>query len=161
MQTVQLLIMVFMAIATLVVIASVINEFRKDKKEILEIPEKEVYTKWNDSSNFIIAFIARYYKTSDEGTIRLLSVALNRSETSITRKISRLRGIRTGKSPYSNASERKAISTVYDIDSDDAVDKVIEFMDELKISQSDQNNLLEHLETAKLSSEWLLNKVGN
>ena len=155
MQTVQLLIMVFIAIAVLVVIASVVNESRKDKKEILEIPEKEVYTKWNDSSNFIIAFIARYYKTSDKGTIRALSLALNRSETSITRKISRLRGIRTGKSPYSNASEREAISIVYDIDSDDAVDKLKESMYELKMSEIDQDNLQEYLVTATLSSEWI------
>ncbi len=110
---------------------------------------KKVYTKWDYDSNFVMAFISKYYKTSNEGMIQLLSEVLNRPESSITRKISRLRGIRTNKSPYSNPSEKRAVCEVYAVDIDTSVDLFVESLSELEISLDVQGNLLEFLEDSK------------
>tara|TARA_R110002074_G_C12515572_1_gene663762 strand:+ start:1074 stop:1541 length:468 start_codon:yes stop_codon:yes gene_type:complete len=110
---------------------------------------KKVYTKWDYDSNFVMAFISKYYKTSNEGMVQLLSEVLNRSESSITRKISRLRGIRTNKSPYSNQSEKRAVWEVAAVGTNYAVDKFTTSLDNLEVSSDVQNNLLKFLMDAK------------
>ena len=110
---------------------------------------KKVYTKWDYDSNYVMAFISKYYKTSNEGMIQLLSEVLNRPESSITRKISRLRGIITNKSPYSNLSEQQAVGEAYVANVNYAVDKFTTSLDNLEVSLDVQNNLLKFLMNAK------------
>lgn len=75
-------------------------------------PVKEVYVKWDNDTNFIMAFVAEHFKTSNKELIESLSHHMGRSQTSVLRKISRLRGIETGKSPYSSVTERKFVNDI-------------------------------------------------
>ena len=75
---------------------------------------KEVYVKWDENTNFIMAFISEHFKTSNTLLIEELSNHLGRSTSSLKRKISRLRGIKSGKSPYASGIEREFVETLYD-----------------------------------------------
>jgi hypothetical protein len=77
-----------------------------------QVEVKEVYVKWDENSNFIMAFIAEHYKTSNELLMNLLSIHLHRSTSSLKRKISRLRGIKTNKSPYASNVEREFVQSL-------------------------------------------------
>tara|TARA_R110002050_G_scaffold128050_2_gene249234 strand:+ start:252 stop:701 length:450 start_codon:yes stop_codon:yes gene_type:complete len=77
-----------------------------------QVEVKEVYVKWDENSNFIMAFIAEHYKTSNTLLMNLLSIHLHRSTSSLKRKISRLRGIKTNKSPYASNVEREFVQSL-------------------------------------------------
>ena len=77
-----------------------------------QVDVKEVYVKWNEDSNFIMAFIAEYFKTSNTFLMEELSIHLGRSTSSLKRKISRLRGIKTNKSPYASDVEREFVKSL-------------------------------------------------
>ena len=77
-----------------------------------EVVVKEVYVKWDENSNFIMAFIAEHFKTSNTLLMDQLSLHLGRSTSSLKRKISRLRGIKTNKSPYSSNVEREFVKSL-------------------------------------------------
>ena len=77
-----------------------------------DVVVKEVYVKWDENSNFIMAFIAEHFKTSNTLLMDQLSLHLGRSTSSLKRKISRLRGIKTNKSPYSSNVEREFVKSL-------------------------------------------------
>ena len=81
-----------------------------------EVVVKEVYVKWDDNSNFIMAFIAEHFKTSNTLLMEQLSIHLGRSTSSLKRKISRLRGVKTNKSPYASHTEREFVFSLSDSD---------------------------------------------
>ena len=82
------------------------------EEENLDQPKsiKEVYVKWDENSNFIIAFVAEHFKTSNHRLIDELSLHLGRSTSSLKRKISRLRGIKTNKSPEASVWEIEVVT---------------------------------------------------
>jgi hypothetical protein len=84
-----------------------------------DIVVKEVYVKWDDNSNFIMAFISEHFKTSNTLLMDQLSLHLGRSTSSLKRKISRLRGVKTNKSPYASNSEREFVFSLADSDISD------------------------------------------
>ena len=121
----------FLARAVLVVILIVLvsyNLYRIIKGEpngraqvsINNEPVKEVYIKWDENTNFIMAFIAEHFKTSNTLLMEELSIHLGRSTSSLKRKISRLRGIKTNKSPYASDVEREFVQS---LDGSDINDK--------------------------------------
>ena len=77
-----------------------------------DIVVKEVYVKWDENSNFIMAFIAEHFKTSNTLLMEQLSLHLGRSTSSLKRKISRLRGVKTNKSPYASDVEREFVQSL-------------------------------------------------
>lgn len=91
------------------------KSFSRKKEEYVEPivePVVEVYIKWDEDTNFIMAFIAEHFKTSNVLLMEELSSHLGRSTSSITRKISRLRGIKTNKSPYASDIEREFVQSL-------------------------------------------------
>ena len=95
------------------------GKFIKDKTTADNVPVKEVYVKWDENTNFIMAFISEHFKTSNTLLIEELSNHLGRSASSLKRKISRLRGIKSGKSPYASDLEREFVETLYDSELND------------------------------------------
>tara|TARA_R110000737_G_scaffold80937_1_gene113307 strand:+ start:1970 stop:2458 length:489 start_codon:yes stop_codon:yes gene_type:complete len=91
----------------------------KGKSSVHNGPVKEVYVKWDENTNFIMAFISEHFKTSNTLLIEELSNHLGRSASSLKRKISRLRGIKSGKSPYASDLEREFVETLYDSELND------------------------------------------
>ena len=87
-----------------------INKQKKLKKEIRK--KKGVYVKWDEYSNFILAFISTHFKRSDKRLIHVLSVTLKRSESSLLRKISRLKGHTTGKGSNVTNIEAELMDTL-------------------------------------------------
>ena len=85
------------------------KDVKRDSNSIKEVVVKEVYVKWDENSNFIMAFIAEHFKTSSTLLMDQLSIHLGRSTSSLKRKISRLRGIKTNKSPYASDVEREFV----------------------------------------------------
>ena len=85
------------------------------EEENLDQPKAitEVYVKWDENSNFIMAFVAEHFKTSNTLLMDLLSIHMRRSTSSLKRKISRLRGIKTNKSPYASDVEREFVISLY------------------------------------------------
>jgi len=77
-----------------------------------DVVVKEVYVKWDENSNFIMAFISEHFKTSNTLLMDQLSLHLGRSTSSLKRKISRLRGVKTGKSPYASNVEREFVQSL-------------------------------------------------
>mgnify|MGYP003681323046 CR=1 FL=1 len=113
----------FLARAVLVVIVIVLVSYNLYEmlvnaslvKKVIDVdsePVKEVYVKWNEDSNFIMAFIAEHFKTSNTFLMDELSIHLGRSTSSLKRKISRLRGIKTNKSPYASDVEREFVQSL-------------------------------------------------
>jgi hypothetical protein len=86
-----------------------IKRGRDNRKSLLALDKTPnsgtVYVKWDEDSNFIMAFIAEHFKTSNYKLIDELSLHLGRSSSSLKRKISRLRGIKTNKSPFASGVE--------------------------------------------------------
>ena len=84
------------------------------EEENLDQPKAitEVYVKWDENSNFIMAFVAEHFKTSNTLLMDLLSIHMRRSTSSLKRKISRLRGIKTNKSPYASDVEREFVTSL-------------------------------------------------
>jgi len=77
-----------------------------------DVVVKEVYVKWDENSNFIMAFISEHFKTSNTLLMDQLSLHLGRSTSSLKRKISRLRGVKTNKSPYASDIEREFVQSL-------------------------------------------------
>lgn len=95
------------------------GKFIKDKTPTDNVSVKEVYVKWDENTNFIMAFISEHFKTSNTLLIEELSNHLGRSTSSLKRKISRLRGIKSGKSPYASDLEREFVESLYDSELND------------------------------------------
>ena len=104
-----------------------------------QVDVKEVYVKWDENSNFIMAFIAEHYKTSNELLMNLLSIHLHRSISSLKRKISRLRGIKTNKSPYASDVEREFVQSLNGSDLTDKGYAKLFMLSLINIGLSDQD----------------------
>lgn len=104
-----------LVVASLALVGISYNLYKAVKNESngrKEVVVKEVYVKWDENSNFIMAFIAEHFKTSNILLMDQLSLHLGRSTSSLKRKISRLRGIKTNKSPYSSNVEREFVKSL-------------------------------------------------
>ena len=104
-----------------------------------KVEVKEVYVKWDENSNFIMAFIAEHYKTSNTLLMNLLSIHLHRSSSSLKRKISRLRGIKTNKSPYASNVEREFVQSLNGSDLTDKGYAKLFMLSLINIGLSDQD----------------------
>ena len=104
-----------------------------------KVEVKEVYVKWDENSNFIMAFIAEHYKTSNTLLMNLLSIHLHRSSSSLKRKISRLRGIKTNKSPYASNVEREFVQSLNGSDLTDKGYAKLIMLSLINIGLSDQD----------------------
>ena len=69
---------------------------------------------WGFDEVFIIAYIGFNYKTSNSELIEYISICLKRKKSTVTRKISVLRGIKSGKA---NGSSNLDLSVVMEYDS--------------------------------------------
>ena len=104
-----------LVVASLALVGISYNLYKTVKNESNgreKVVVKEVYVKWDENSNFIMAFIAEHFKTSNILLMDQLSLHLGRSTSSLKRKISRLRGIKTNKSPYSSNVEREFVKSL-------------------------------------------------
>ena len=104
-----------LVVASLALVGISYNLYKTVKNESNgreKVVVKEVYVKWDENSNFIMAFIAEHFKTSNTLLMDQLSLHLGRSTSSLKRKISRLRGIKTNKSPYSSNVEREFVKSL-------------------------------------------------
>ena len=104
-----------LVVASLALVGISYNLYKAVKNESngrKEVVVKEVYVKWDENSNFIMAFIAEHFKTSNILLMDQLSLHLGRSTSSLKRKISRLRGIKTNKSPYASNVEREFVQSL-------------------------------------------------
>jgi hypothetical protein len=104
-----------LVVASLALVGISYNLYKTVKNESNgreKVVVKEVYVKWDENSNFIMAFISEHFKTSNILLMDQLSLHLGRSTSSLKRKISRLRGIKTNKSPYSSNVEREFVKSL-------------------------------------------------
>ena len=116
-----------------------------------EVVVKEVYVKWDENSNFIMAFIAEHFKTSNTLLMDQLSIHLGRSTSSLKRKISRLRGVKTGKSPYASDVEREFVQSLDDAEINDKGFANILMVSLINIGMSDDDIM--NLQDLMLESE--------
>jgi hypothetical protein len=116
-----------------------------------EVVVKEVYVKWDENSNFIMAFIAEHFKTSNTLLMDQLSLHLGRSTSSLKRKISRLRGVKTGKSPYASNVEREFVQSLDDAEINDKGFANILMVSLINIGMSDDDIM--NLQDLMLESE--------
>ena len=131
--TIVLVVLIMMALVigvTMLVIAMSQSEENLESSDELESNSKElnqsIYKKWDDDSIILLSFISRFFKSSNKEMISFLALALETSESTILRKISRLRGVMTGKSPYASENESKIVGEVYGMSIDDVVDYAYE-----------------------------------
>ena len=100
----------------LVVIISILltaDFFRYIRKKLQKIrEERKAYEikepksgRWSFNEIWIVAYIAFNHKTSNKELIRYVSACMNRTESSVVRKINRLRGVKTGKSPNASSED--------------------------------------------------------
>ena len=128
--TIVLVVLIMMALVigvTMLVTAMSQSEENLESSDELEGNSKElnqsIYKKCDDDSTILLSFISRFYKSSNKEMISFLALALETSESTILRKISRLRGVMTGKSTYASKNESKIVREVYGMSiDDDAVD---------------------------------------
>ena len=116
-----------------------------------DVVVKEVYVKWDENSNFIMAFIAEHFKTSNTLLMDQLSIHLGRSTSSLKRKISRLRGVKTGKSPYASNVEREFVQSLDDAEINDKGFANILMVSLINIGMSDDDIM--NLQDLMLESE--------
>ena len=108
----MILSLIVSVVALLLISFNLYMAVKEEDNRRKQVEVKEVYVKWDENSNFIMAFIAEHYKTSNTLLMNLLSIHLGRSTSSLKRKISRLRGIKTNKSPYASNVEREFVQSL-------------------------------------------------
>jgi len=99
-------------LAMFIVLSFLAYDFFKMSKES-KTNQKETYKnkKWQEAELIVASFIATYYRTSNDMLIGYTALEMNRKTTSLIRKINRLRGIKTGKSPNASKMDIDAINT--------------------------------------------------
>jgi hypothetical protein len=91
---------------------------------------------WTQVEIRIVAFYAEYYKMSNDELIEKLSNLLGRQKSTVVRKMNRLRGIHTGKAPYSSQDDYDAAIEIRTTPVNEMRNKVLSLFKEIGISPS-------------------------
>jgi hypothetical protein len=60
---------------------------------------------WTKDEILIVAYYAEHYKMTNDALLKLLAETLNRSKSSVVRKMNRLRAVHTGKAKYASHTD--------------------------------------------------------
>lgn len=97
-------------VLTFIYVTAVKKQALKDSqqlKEKVEIPKRK---EWLWDEVYAAAFLAKYTNLSENKiSIAQMARAMGRTESSLIRKIHRLRAIETGKAPYSSKIDRSVM----------------------------------------------------
>ena len=107
------IILLLTILAMLVAVSFLAYDLFKMSKENKN-PNKPKIKRWLYDELIVASFIATYYKTSNDRLIGYTALEMDREASSLVRKINRLRGIKTGKSPNASKRDITAINSFKD-----------------------------------------------
>lgn len=118
----------------------------EESVEMMEGNESIRTGKWSESEVLVAAYIAENYRMTNDNLLEDVAYMLNRSKSSLVRKINRLRAVHTGKAPYATELDKSSAVSMK-MRSDEGARGL--FFDSLRALKADTYGLDELLSNSK------------